>query len=137
MDYGIAWPAHLHRHREIWEELQYKLELSEHPNAISVLFRVLLELAVDNYVARTPLVSVYEADKLSKKAAKVAADLHAKGKIDRKYLGALTKLERGEAIVSIDTLNRYVHSPNFNVSPDHLKMIWATLAEFVVLCLHA
>lgn len=137
VDYGIAWPAHLHRHREIWEELQYKLELSEHPNAISVLFRVLLELAVDNYVTRTPLASVYEADKLSKKTAKVAGDLHAKGKIDRKYLGALTKLERGEAIVSIDTLNRYVHSPNFNVSPDHLKMIWATLADFVVLCLDA
>jgi hypothetical protein len=137
VDYGLAWPAHLHRHREIWEELQYKLELGDHPNAISVLFRVLLELAVDNYVTRTPVANVHDADKLSKKVAKVAANLHAKGKIDRKYLGGLTKLERAEAIVSIDTLNRYVHSPNFNVSPDHLKMIWATVAELIVLCLQA
>lgn len=137
VDYGLAWPAHLQRHREIWEELQYRLELGDHPNAISVLFRVLLELAVDNYVARTALSSVFETDKLSKKTAKVASDLHAKGRIDRKYHGALTKLERSEAIVSIDTLNRYVHSPNFSVSPDHLKMIWATLADFIVLCLKA
>jgi hypothetical protein len=137
VDYGISWPAHLHRHRGIWEELQYRLELSLHPNAIAVLLRVLLELCIENYVARTKLASVQDNDKLSKKVAKVAADLEAKGKIDRKYLGALNKLERGEAIISIDTLNRYVHSPNFNVSPDHLKMIWGTLADFIVLCLEA
>lgn len=137
IDYGISWPAHLHRHREIWEELQYKLELETHPNAISVLLRVLLELSIDNYIARSALSTIQDGEKLSKKIAKVGADLNAKGKIDKKYLGALAKLQQGEAIVSIDTLNRYVHSPNFNVSPDHLKMIWATLAELIVLCLQA
>lgn len=137
LDYGVSWPAHLHRHREIWEELQYKLELSDHPNAISVLLRVLLELAIDNYVSRVGVPAVNENDKLSKKAAKVAADLHDKGKIDRKYLGALNKLQQGDEVISIDTLNRYVHSPKFNVSPAHLKMIWATLADFMVLCLAA
>lgn len=45
------------------------------------------------------------------------------GKIDKKYLGSITKLKQGEEIVSLDTLNRYVHSPNFSVSPDHLKML--------------
>ena len=137
VNYGIAWPAHLQRHHAIWNELQYKLELSEEPNAISVLLRVLLELAIDNYVKRTQPVGVQEGDKLARKAAKIAADLHAKGKIDKKYLGAITKLQQGEEIVSIDTLNRYVHSPNFSVSPEHLKMLWETLAEFMVLCLEA
>jgi hypothetical protein len=70
-------------------------------------------------------------------AAKVAADLRSKGKIDAKYLGAINKLQQGEELVSVDTLNRYVHSPNFNVSPDHLRMLWGTLADFVVLCLEA
>lgn len=137
VNYGITWPAHLQRHRAIWEELQYKLELGEEPNAISVLLRVLLELAIDNYVKRAQPAGVLEADKLSRKAAKVAADLHAKGKIDRKYLGAINKLQQGEGIVSIDTLNRYVHSPNFSVSPEHLKMLWETLADFLVHCLEA
>ena len=137
LNYGITWPAHLQRHRAIWEELQYKLELSEEPNAISVLLRVLLELAIDNYVKRTQPTGIQEADKLSRKAAKVAADLHAKGKIDKKYLGAINKLQQGEGIVSIDTLNRYVHSPNFSVSPEHLKMLWETLADFMVHCLEA
>lgn len=137
VNYGITWPAHLQRHRAIWEELQYKLELSEEPNAISVLLRVLLELAIDNYVKRALPTGIQEADKLSRKAAKVAADLHAKGKIDKKYLGAINKLQQGEGIVSIDTLNRYIHSPNFSVSPEHLKMLWETLADFIVHCLEA
>lgn len=137
VNYGLTWSAHLQRHRAIWEELQYKLELSEEPNAVSVLLRVLLELSIDNYVKRCQPAGVQEADKLSRKAAKVAADLHAKGEIDKKYLGAITKLQQGEEIVSVNTLNRYVHSPNFSVSPDHLKMLWGTLAEFIVLCLEA
>lgn len=137
VDYGLNWPAHLHRHREIWDELQYRLELDAHPNAISVLLRVLLELSIDNYVARTSLTDVHENDKLAKKLVKVATDLEANRQIDRKYLGSLRKLQQGEGIISIDTLNRYVHSPNFNVSPDHLKMLWATLADFIVLCLAA
>jgi len=52
-------------------------------------------------------------------------------------LSTRPKLQQGEELISIDTLNRYVHSPNFNVSPDHLRMLWGTLAEFVVLCLDA
>lgn len=135
--YGVTWPSHLQRHRAIWEELQYKLDLSETPNAVSVLLRVLLELSIDNYVKRRQSAGLQETEKLAVKAGKVAADLHAAGKIDKKYLGAITKLKQGEEVVSLDTLNRYVHSPNFSVSPDHLKMLWATLADFIVLCLAA
>jgi hypothetical protein len=137
VNYGVVWPAHLQRHQAIWNELHYQLNLKETPNAISVLLRVLLELAVDNYLKRQPLTGVQETDKLSRKAGKVADDLYAKGKIDKKYLGAISKLQQSEGIVSIDTLNRYVHSANFSVSPDHLKMIWGTLADFIVLCLAA
>lgn len=137
VSYGVTWPAHLQRHRAIWEELQYKLHIGETPNAVSVLLRVLLELSIENYSKRRRLAGVSETDKLAVKAGKVAADLYAAGKIDKKYLGAITKLKQGEEIVSLDTLNRYVHSPNFSVSPDHLRMLWATLADFIVLCLDA
>jgi hypothetical protein len=137
VNYGLTWSAHLQRHRAIWDELQYKLELTEEPNAISVLLRVLLELAVDNYVKRANPSTVYETDKLSRKTAKVADHLHSAGKIDKKYVGVITKLQQGEEIISIDTLNRYVHSPNFSVSPEHLRMLWETLAEFIVKCLEA
>jgi len=131
VDYGIIWTANLQRHREIWEELQFKLELQDHQNAISVLFRVLLELSIDHYIKQTSLITVHENDNLSRKAAKVAEDMYSRGKIDKKYLGAITKLQQADEIISLDTMNRYVHSPNFNVSQNHLKMIWGTLAHFI------
>lgn len=137
VNYGVTWAAHLQRHREIWEELQFKLKLSDHPNAISVLLRVLLELSIDNYIKEKSLTSVHENDKLAQKAAKAAEDMHTNGKLDKKYLGEINKLKQGEKLISMDTLNRYVHSSNFNVSPEHLKMLWGTLSTFVVLCLTA
>jgi hypothetical protein len=36
--YPIIWPGRMQRHRAIWEELQFRLYLSETPNAISALF---------------------------------------------------------------------------------------------------
>lgn len=133
--HDVVWGAHLQRHREIWEELQFRLNIDVHLNAISVLLRVLLELSIDNFVERAPCTTVHENDKLATKAGKVADQLFVDGNINKKYQGAIRKLQQGEGILSIDTLNRYVHSPNFNVSPEHLRMLWNTLSEFITLCL--
>lgn len=135
--YAIAWAGRLQRHRAIWDELQFRLHLSEHPNAISVLFRVLLELSIDNYLSQIPLTSAQQNDKLAKRALKIAEDLHSRGKIDQKYVQVFQKFQQLDPLVSMDTLNRYVHSPNFAPSPDHLVALWDTLADFIVHCLNA
>lgn len=135
-DYGIAWPGRLQRHHQIWEELQFYLDLNRHPNAISVLLRVLLELSVENYIKQTSLV-VQDNDKLGSRLLKVGKDLKVKGKIDDKQLGVLSKFQHSEKLVSADTLNRYVHSPNFAPSPEHLASLWDSLAETIVLCLES
>jgi hypothetical protein len=136
-EYGVVWSGRLQRHRAIWEELQFKLNLSEHPNAISVLLRVLLELSVESYVAQAKLATVHENDKLARKTLRAAEDLHSNGKITAKYRDVFKKAQNLDALVSMDTLNRYVHSPQFAPSSDHLKAMWDTLAEFIVHCLNA
>lgn len=135
-DFGLVWPGRLQRHHQIWEELQFHLELTRHSNAISVLLRVLLELSIENYITQTGFV-VHANDKLSVRVHKVGKDLHAKGKIDQKYLGLLAKFQHNEQMVSADTLNRYVHSPNFAPSPEHLTSVWDSLSELIVHCLEA
>jgi len=102
-----------------------------------VLFRVLFELSIENYIERTNLSSVHPNDKLARKALQVAEDLHNKKKIDQKYLGVFQKLQQIDPLVSMDTLNRYVHSPNFAPSPEHLTALWDTLSQFIVHCLNA
>jgi hypothetical protein len=135
--YNIIWAGRLQRHREIWEELQFRLHLTEHPNAISVLFRVLLELSVENYIERTSLARIGQNDKLARKAMRVAEDLYAKKKIDQKHLQVFQKFQHLDPLVSMDTLNRYVHSPNFAPSPEHLTALWSSLGQFIVHCLNA
>jgi hypothetical protein len=133
-DFGIAWPGRLQRHREIWEELQFRLELRRHPNAISVLFRVLLELSIENCIQQCK-VPVQDGDKLAARALKCATHLHDAGDIDRKQLGVMKKFQQLDQLVSADTMNRYVHSPNFAPSPEHLMSLWDSLANFIVACL--
>lgn len=135
-DYGLTWPGRLQRHHQIWDELQFRLELNRHPNAISVLFRVLLELAVENYIQQAG-VTVFEKDKLATKLLKVGNDMRGKAKIDSKQVGMLQKFQHSDQLISADTLNRYVHSPNFAPSPEHLMSMWDSLSEIIVLCLEA
>jgi hypothetical protein len=102
-----------------------------------VLFRVLLELAIDSCVTQAKLATVHANDKLSNKLVKVAQHLHDNGKIDQKYLGMCKKAQNLDALISMDTLNRYVHSPQFAPSPEHLKALWDNLAELIVHCLNS
>ena len=136
VEFGIVWPGRLQRHHSIWEELQFKLSLTDHANAVSVLFRVLLELSVENYIAQEK-VAIQPNDKLHNKVTKVGNDLLAKGKIDKKYADSFKKFSQSDQLVSADTMNRYVHSPQFSPSPEHLRALWDSLAELIVQCLKA
>lgn len=137
VDHAVIWQAHLERHHQIWDELQFKLKLEEHPNAISVLFRVLFELSIDSYISRTNLTTAHPNDKLNLKTVKVGADLSSKGLIDTKYEGVVRKLQQADGLFSIDTMNRFVHSPDFAPSPSHLTAMWDQVSRLVVLCLNA
>ncbi len=135
--HAVVWQAHVQRQRQIWDELQFKLKLDDHPNAISVLFRVLFELSIDNYITRINLTEAHANDSLKNKTKKVGADLEAKGKIDGKYAGIIRKLDSADGIFSIDTMNRYVHSADFAPSPSHLTALWDQVSRLVVICLNA
>lgn len=133
-DFGILWTGKQHRIQNIWEELQFHLNTEKHTNAVSVLFRVLLELSVENYISENS-VSVNDNDKLARKIEKIGDALFSQGKIDQKQRSATKKFSQLDQLVSADTLNRYVHSPNFSPSAKHLESVWDTMADLIVACL--
>jgi hypothetical protein len=135
-DFDLSWPGRLQRHHRIWEELQFHLDLRTHPNAVSVLMRVLIELALENYIKEAK-VTVHGNDKLATRLEKAGLHLQAAGKIDAKQVEVLKKFKQGDKLVSADTLNKYVHSTNFAPSPEHLMSIWDSLADVVVEMLNA
>lgn len=135
VDYEIDWNARQQRHKEIWEELQFHLILEQHPNAISVLLRVLIELSVKNYIEETKIPNIHGDDSLANKINKIADDMLKKSLIDKDYKKSLKKIEQAENLISVNTLNRYIHYYDLSPSPKHLKAIWDSLSAFVVLCL--
>src|SRR5262249_48944510 len=103
VQFSITWSGRLQRIRAIWEELQFHLNLSDHPNAISVLLRVLVELSVENYIKQTKLTPVAASDSLARRVLRVAEDLRKKHKIDQKYFELLRKFPQADTLLSADT----------------------------------
>lgn len=134
--YAVVWTGQTQRQLAIWNELQFKLLLAEHPNAIAVLCRVLLELSVDHYLQLAKVTSVTEASPLARKLIASAENLSGKGQIEKRYLEVVRKAQNMDAIVSVDTLNKYVHSANMSPAPNQLTAIWDTFAQLIVLCLN-
>ena len=116
------------RIQSIEEELR-TLSLQKHPNAVSVLFRVFLELSADAYISRVGLPNVQESSKLSAKMNAVTNDLVANGKLsDQQAVGARQAAQQGSYLgPTITVMHQYVHNPNMFPAPTDLRASWDNL----------
>lgn len=133
----VDWPADLRRTRMIWEELQFHLKLNKHPNAISVLIRVLIELSVDDYINKNKinnslLKTINTNTNLSKKIEIVAKDLQDKEAIEKKYFSIVQRVATGNDLFSTKTMNDFVHSNTMWPNQSEMVAIWKRVEEFVI-----
>ena len=91
---------------------------------------------MDNYIKQAGLTTAAENDALLKKLICAAENLHSHGKINKRYVEVVKKARTMDAIVSVDTLNKYVHSSSLAPAADHLTALWDAFSELVVLCLN-
>ena len=134
LQHGITPTTELKRILDIWTELQHHHEFGKHDNGIAVLFRVLLELAVEHYVEICG-VAVHKNDKFANRFRKVADHMLAAERIDAKYDEIIAKFEHSEPILSANTFNKYVHHKDFFPSDHHLRSMWDSLERYVLICL--
>ncbi len=127
-DYQIVWTADLQRHREIWEELQFRLTLANHPNAISALLRILIDITIEYYLDRYQL---RRRDTLARNVGVVAEDLLQRGLITADYKGEIDRIRLNDELISIASLHRYVHSARFAPMAAELTAYWTRLGEFL------
>ncbi|MEM7440903.1 MAG: hypothetical protein AAF393_14990 [Pseudomonadota bacterium] len=123
IDYGLKEEHENQRAIDVFRELQSKLIFGRHDNAISVLFRVLLELSLSIYVKREGMTEVHPNDKLKNRFTKVLAHMVKHKKIDKKYRDQIAKFSNNEPIISANSMNSYVHGADFFPSEKHLKAI--------------
>jgi hypothetical protein len=119
------------RVNEIYRELK-KLHIEQYINAVSVLFRVFLELSLDAYIQREQL-GTDERARLSKKLLDVANALKAQGKLTDQQIKPVRRAAQKDTFLAstITTMHQYVHNPYFFPAPSDLRATWDSLQPFV------
>lgn len=122
------------RVRTIEVELR-SLSLEDYPNAITVLFRVFLELSVDYYRTSVLKRNQYAVkDHLADKFKDVLEDLESKSKLTKWEANPVrAACQKGSFLVpSIVMMHEYIHNMHQNPSPTDLRAQWDNLQPFIV-----
>lgn len=105
------------------------------PNAVSVLFRVFLELTIDSFLNNHGLAKdghpASEEQNLIGKCSRVMNYLYQKNLISKEKLkGIQNELKDSTSIFSIESLNAYVHNMHFSPKEDNLRIGWDNVEPF-------
>jgi hypothetical protein len=119
---------------DISRELR-KLKLDDYPNAIGVLFRVFIELSVDEVIEKNSLMTQQQADnaKLRDKLTMVADHLQSQTLLTSQQAKAVKKAATDQHLLhsSITTFHQYVHNKHLTPSSADLRAAWDNLQPFI------
>lgn len=111
-----------------------KLSLSQHPNAVSVLLRVFVELSVDTYIHAKKLPGITEAEAFHKKLTAVCNDLVTRKKLTGQQAKPVRRAAAKDSFLapSIDMMHGYIHCPYIFPTSTDLRAHWDGLEPFIL-----
>lgn len=119
------------RINHIYRELK-DLDIETYTNAVAVLFRVFIELTLDEFIENNKINNITKNDKLIKKVQTVSEYLKNNQHLDKHELKPIqVSVSDPNNILSIDSFNSYVHNKYFQPIPRDLKVSWDNIEIFV------
>ena len=114
-----------------------------YPNSAGVLLRVFIEFSIDRYINENTITLQVKfndkntgrpvfKDSLNEKITAVIQYMESNNIVRSKELDSIKKeLAKQFSILSVATLNAYVHNPSINPKPLELKMTWDDIKDFI------
>ncbi len=120
------------RLREIERELRH-LDLESHPNAVSVLLRVFLELTIDSYISARGLGVVGRA-KLGTTLLRVTGDLEARQKLTAQQGKPARRAAQKDTFLgpSVTQMHEWIHNQHMFPGPADLRSEWNGLQPWFI-----
>lgn len=121
------------RINQVYKELK-RLNINDFPNSVAVLFRVLIEISMDEYIKNNDTITnVTNDSKLIKKVSACLDDLKSKKLINEDFIKPVNVcISDKDSILSINTFNSYVHNKNMYPDQTQLKNCWNQLQGFLL-----
>lgn len=121
---------------DIFVELK-RLSVNSHRHAVSVLFRVFLELTLDEFIKKKKIQLPQDkqgktSEKLKVRLAYVLKEVRKTNLLTDKELKPINvAISNKDNLLAPDTLNAYVHSALMNPDPLQLKLKWKNVELFI------
>ena len=125
--------------KKIFDELR-TIPIRTCPNASSVLLRVFLELSIDAYLEKCKIVNngaltaCSSNESLQGKVGRVLNHLTQKKKISNDLSkGIRAEVHDENSVLSVESLNAYVHNEFFYPKADNLLIGWDNIEKFFII----
>lgn len=134
-DFNFHWRDGQYKISVAWGQLQHELEFKKHKFSIAVVFRTLIEMVEKKFRDKHKLP---DKSALRKNLRAALQKLEEDGEIEKKTREDITRiLDDNNSTISIENLQRILHSTSHMPSEDDLKTMWDCLEPFMVACLRS